>query len=163
VRVSPGQTAVSNTTRDGSDDGGMGGRIAATDTWVFGAEAIVRDGRGKGHACRGEIIMTGQVRAFKTSEIAGQIQNWQPEQTFPLENKSGGRAFLVPWTSGNFPASEKARFWRDDVERETDNDGGASLMLIHVAWGCGQKSNTEFRRGTPASQDANRPGFGFRD
>jgi hypothetical protein len=65
----------------------------------------------------GEVTMTGQVRAFRTKEIEGEIAGWQANLPFAGTGFAADR-FRFPWTSGGFPAKEKFYRWSKSIERE---------------------------------------------
>jgi RHS repeat-associated protein len=64
-----------------------------------------------------EVVMQGQVRAFRTTDIHGEIVRWQSRLQFAGGEFASDRPRLT-WTSGEFPASTRFGHWARSVERE---------------------------------------------
>jgi len=114
---------------------------ANADTWRFRSTASVN-----GRVCCGQITMQGQVRAFRTADIAEMIRNWKGGGVY---HNSGRRADLdITWTSGTWPSNEGFFFFKDTqgiVEREGPA-GAPTFTILRTSWGCsGKREGTRTR------------------
>ncbi len=74
------------------------------DTWSLQASEVNSFGEGLAvHLSTGTMVMRGQIRAFKQSDVQDQISGWKTKQTF---QGGSGTNTGFPMTSGTLPASQ---------------------------------------------------------